>query len=290
MPKTLHAIHPARPAHWVGDGFFVRSAFTYDDLAAELSPFLLLDHGAPREFAPTERRLGVGPHPHRGFETVTIAFQGEIEHRDSSGGGGVIGPGDVQWMTAGNGIVHEEFHSERFARTGGTLEMVQLWVNLPRRSKRAPARYQALAAQAIPRIALPGGAGELRVISGNFDGQRGPAESFTPIDLWSLTLNDGGAVSLAFTEGHSSALLVLEGTLELDGERSAREGELVVFSRAGSECRVRARGAARVLALSGEPIDEPLVGYGPFVMNTMAEIREAIADFQSGRMGTLAPR
>src|SRR5688572_11820251 len=209
--KNIQSIHRAGDPHWVGNGFFVRSAFTYDDLGRELSPFLLLDYGAPRHFAPTERRLGVGPHPHRGFETVTIAYQGEIEHRDSTGGGGVIGPGDVQWMTAANGIVHEEFHSTAFARAGGTLEMVQLWVNLPAVHKKAQAHYQPLLRDQIPEAPLPDDAGIVRVIAGSFGGPQGPATTYTPIELWDVSLRAGKHLVLPLREGYTSAFLVLRG-------------------------------------------------------------------------------
>lgn len=288
--KHLAAIHRSRPPHWVGDGFFVRSAFTYDDLARELSPFLLLDYGAPREFPPNSARRGVGPHPHRGFETVTIAYQGEVEHRDSSGGGGVIGPGDVQWMTAADGIVHEEFHSEAFARSGGVLEMVQLWVNLPAEHKRAPARYQALLASQIPVVALAGDSGSVSVIAGSFGGARGPAQTFTEIELWTVRLGAAQTTELPLAAGFTSALFVLEGELTFSDGRSALPGDLALFSREGAGVALEAKAAARFLVMSGAPIDEPIVGYGPFVMNNSAEIRRAIEDFQAGRMGALRAR
>jgi redox-sensitive bicupin YhaK (pirin superfamily) len=288
--KSLKRILAPGAPHWVGDGFHVRSAFTYDDHARELSPFLLLDHGAPRTFAPTTTRRGVGPHPHRGFETVTVAYQGEIEHRDSAGGGGVIGPGDVQWMTAGAGIVHEEFHSTEFARRGGVLEMVQLWVNLPASHKRARPRYQSILAAQIPVVPLAGGAGEVRVIAGSFEGRRGPAETFTPIELWNVTLAAGVRAKLEFGEGDTAMLLVRDGALEFPDGHSAGAGELAVFSRDGRELAFDSAKGARLLLMSGKPIEEPIVGYGPFVMNHPTEIREAIEDFNAGRMGELGAR
>ena len=289
MKQLLDVHAPAEP-HWVGDGFHVRSAFTYDDLGRELSPFLLLDYGAPRAFPAGSQRRGVGAHPHRGFETVTVAYRGEIEHRDSSGGGGVIGPGDVQWMTAGAGIVHEEFHSTEFARSGGTLEMVQLWVNLPAAHKRTPAKYQSVLATQIPKVALPDDGGSVSVIAGEFAGRKGPARTFTPIELWNVTLRAGASAELPLTDGHNTALLVLEGAVRLNGQRDARAGELAVFARDGDRIEVKAAGDTKLLLISGEPIDEPIVGYGPFVMNTEAEIEQAIEDYQHGRMGALSAR
>ncbi|HYE87725.1 MAG TPA: pirin family protein [Vicinamibacterales bacterium] len=287
MKKILGTYSAPRP-HWVGDGFPVRSLFSYDGLGRELSPFLLLDYAGPAEFAPGKQRRGVGAHPHRGFETVTIVYQGEVDHRDSTGAGGHIGPGDVQWMTAADGIVHEEFHSEAFTRRGGTLEMVQLWVNLPARDKRSAPSYQSLLAATIPSVELPNGAGRVRVIAGDFGGRRGPAHTFTPINLWDVRLNAGHATRLHVPEGHTLALAVLRGTLQINGTSMARDTQLVVFDRTGDEFEIEANNDATVLLLGGEPIDEPIVGHGPFVMNTRAEIAQAITDFQSGKFGRLA--
>jgi len=271
--------------HWVGDGFPVRSVFSYNDLGQELSPFLLLDYAAPYEFAPAAAKRGVGEHPHRGFETVTIAYQGEIEHRDSSGGGGLIGPGDVQWMTAASGLVHEEFHSKKFTEGGGTFEMVQLWVNLPAKDKGAKPGYQTLRKAEIPNVSLEGGSGTLRVIAGEYAGEHGPARTFTPIDLWDLSLNAGAGVALSLRPTHSKALLVLRGEISVDGE-TAKEGELVVLPNEANVANIAAVGVAKLLFLGGEPINEPIAGYGPFVMNTEAEIRQAFNDFQMGKFGT----
>jgi hypothetical protein len=283
-PKSiLRLLAPAEP-HWVGDGFPVRTLFSYHDSGAELSPFLLLDYAEPRDFPPTAQRLGVGSHPHRGFETVTIVYAGEVEHRDSSGGGGRIGPGDVQWMTAAAGLVHEEFHGREFARRGGRFEMVQLWVNLPARHKRATPRYQALQSASIPVAGLPGGRGTLRVIAGEFAGQRGPAETFSPLHLWDLALE--GEATLALPEGWTAAVIVRQGSVSVNGSEVRAAGG-AVLARAGTELDLASAGPATVLLLAGEPIDEPIAGYGPFVMNTQQEIRQAILDFQSGRMGDL---
>ena len=285
MTTLLERRRPAAP-HWVGDGFPVRTYFAYDE-PAPWSPFLMLDYAAPSTFAPASTRRGVGPHPHRGFETVTIAYAGTIEHRDSAGGGGRIGPGDVQWMTAGSGLVHEEMHGADFTRAGCELEMVQLWVNLPRRVKRTPPRYQDLLAANIPAVALPDAAGTARVIAGDLLGACGPAATHTRIVLADLQLRDGRAVELPLVRGDTALLLVQRGRVQAaDGELAT--GELGRFARDGDRLRlVAAGGNARALLLAGAPIDEPVVGYGPFVMNTRAEIAEAVDDFHAGRMGTL---
>ncbi|MDR6856444.1 pirin family protein [Variovorax guangxiensis] len=286
MKKILGVYSAPRP-HWVGDGFPVRSLFSYQSHAAHLSPFLMLDYAGPAQFAPAARPRGVGVHPHRGFETVTIVYQGEVDHRDSTGAGGHIGPGDVQWMTAASGILHEEFHSEAFTRQGGTLEMVQLWVNLPARDKGADAGYQTLLDREIPSVALPGEAGRVRVIAGEFDGHRGPARTFTPIDLWDLRLNQGGTARFELPEGRTLALVVLRGTVRVNGSETVREAQLVQFERAGSGLEIEADTDATLLLLGGEPIDEPVVGYGPFVMNSEAEIAQAVEDFNRGRFGAV---
>jgi len=285
--KNILGIHRSPHAHWVGDGFPVRSLFTYDNLASRISPFLLLDYAGPHAFTPTTARRGVGQHPHRGFETVTIVYQGELEHRDSTGAGGLIGPGDVQWMTAANGIIHEEFHSPSFARSGGTLEMVQLWVNLPARDKRAAAGYQTLLSSDIPVVALDGDAGSLRVIAGDYRGHQGPARTFTAMDVWDLRLNAGASLQLPVAAGRNAALVVLRGNVRINGEREAGPSSLVLLDRQGEDVSVEALEGASVLLLSGEPIDEPIVGYGPFVMNSQAEIAESFDDFQAGRFGQM---
>ncbi|HVJ63362.1 MAG TPA: pirin family protein, partial [Tahibacter sp.] len=218
---------------------------------------------------------------------VTIVYQGEVDHRDSTGAGGHIGPGDVQWMTAASGILHEEFHSEAFTRRGGTLEMVQLWVNLPARDKGATAGYQTLLDADIPSVPLADGAGRVRVIAGEFDGHRGPARTFTPIDVWDVRLNQGATTRLALPEGRTLALVVLRGTVLVNGAEVVREAQLVQFDRDGADVVVEANTDAMLLVLSGEPIDEPVVGYGPFVMNTDAEIAQAIDDFNEGKFGRM---
>jgi redox-sensitive bicupin YhaK (pirin superfamily) len=282
--KRVIGVRRTSDAHWVGDGFPVRSLFAYHDSGEALSPFLLLDYAGPRRFEPTTERLGVGEHPHRGFETVTIVYEGEVEHRDSAGGGGRIGPGDVQWMTAGSGLVHEEFHSREFARRGGMFEMVQLWVNLPAQHKLAPPRYQALLDAEIPSVELPGGAGRLRVIAGEYAGRKGPAQTFTPVHVWDVRVK--GKTKLALPGGFTTVLVVLKGTLRANGSE-ARAAEYVHFDRSGSAIEIESAEGATALLLSGQPLDEPIAGYGPFVMNTEEELRQAIRDFQSGKMGAL---
>jgi redox-sensitive bicupin YhaK (pirin superfamily) len=288
--KKVLGVEPPPPMHWVGDGFPVRSMFTYDDSPEIVSPFLLLDYAAPVEFQPSSRRRGVGEHPHRGFETVTIAYQGEIEHRDSTGAGGRIGPGDVQWMTAARGIVHEEYHGTEFTRRGGTLEMVQLWVNLPAKFKMSAPRYQDILDRQIPSVSLPGHAGTVRVIAGELGEAKGPAKTFTPINVWDLRLNAGHVAELALPEGHTTALLVLHGQVVLNGSTPASDAQLAVMDRRGTSLSVEAKKEATLLVLSGEPIDEPVVGRGPFVMNTEEEIHQAFLDYQRGKMGSLGSR
>ena len=285
MTTSNVTIHSGGEFHWVGNGFPVRSVFSYNDFGRSLSPFLLLDHAAPYRFAPGTEKRGVGEHPHRGFETVTIAYQGELEHRDSSGGGGLIGPGDVQWMTAASGLVHEEFHSEKFTREGGMFEVVQLWVNLPAEHKGAAPGYQTLKSADIPRIALPNGAGSLRVIAGEFGGRKGPARTFTPIELWDVTIGAGAETVIPMSKGYTKAILVLRGTMQV-GEKTARAGDLAVLETEDTQIALHGIDESAALVLSGRPIDEPIVGYGPFVMNTPAEIKQAFTDYQAGKFGT----
>jgi redox-sensitive bicupin YhaK (pirin superfamily) len=285
--KKLRCIQRSVDRHWVGDGFPVRTLFAYPNLGSVLSPFLLLDYAGPKEFPPTNERLGVGEHPHRGFETVTIVYQGEVEHRDSSGGGGKIGPGDVQWMTAAAGLVHEEFHGRDFARRGGMFEMVQLWVNLPTKDKMAPPRYQGILTTEIPTVDLPDGGGAVRVIAGEFAGAKGPAKTFTPIHVWDLRLVSDQRIDLTVPDGYTTAVVVLRGTLRVNGSEDVTAAEVGLFDRVGAKICIDSAKNVTALLLSGEPIDEPIVGQGPFVMNTPQEIRQAIADYQSGKMGHL---
>ncbi len=285
--KKVIGVHSQPARHWVGDGFPVRSLFSYSEYGNRLSPFLLLDHAGPAAFEPTDTRRGVGEHPHRGFETVTIVYQGELEHRDSSGGGGRIGAGDVQWMTAGAGILHEEFHSRRFAESGGTLEMAQLWVNLPAGEKMTAPRYQTILERDIPEVELPAGAGRVRVIAGDCGGASGPAATHSPMSVWDLRLEEGKQARLKVPDGWTAILVVLRGSVELAGQ-AAGQSQWVLLDRKGTEVAIDVRTDATVLLLAGKPLDEPIVGYGPFVMNTKSQIVEAIDDFNSGRFGQLA--
>jgi redox-sensitive bicupin YhaK (pirin superfamily) len=288
MAKKILGRYGNDRQHWVGDGFPVRSLFSYNMLGAHISPFLLLDYAGPHNFEPTTERRGVGKHPHRGFETVTIVYDGEVEHHDSAGNGGVIGPGDVQWMTAAGGIVHEEYHSPGFAKAGGPFRMVQLWVNLPAKDKMTPGGYQGILNAHIPVVALAGGVGTARVIAGAYRGTTGPARTFTPINLWDLSLKADADLTLDLPEGHTAMIVVLTGHITVGDGQDAGEAEMVLLDRTGHDIAVHANGEARLLILTGEPIDEPIVGYGPFVMNSEAEIRQAADDYNRGRFVTAA--
>ena len=286
--KKLSFIQRTDQRHWVGDGFPVRTIFSYNDISAEMSPFLLLDYAGPASFPPSEQRRGVGEHPHRGFETVTIVYSGEVEHRDSTGGGGIIGPGDVQWMTAASGLVHSEFHGPEFAKSGGRFEVIQLWVNLRARDKNAPAGYQSITDSQIPAVELPNDAGRIRVIAGEYNGTKGPAHSFSPMNIWDVRLNGGHRLEFKVPQGWTTAPFVMTGRIRLDSGEFVGEAELALLERAGADFSIEAVEDSKLLILNGEPIDEPVVGYGPFVMNSQTEIRQAIMDYQRGRMGHLA--
>jgi len=283
--KKLIDILRSNGGHWVGDGFPVRSLFSYQRNPEAISPFLLFDYAGPHQFDPSPRPRGVGQHPHRGFETVTIVYDGEVSHKDSTGSGGTIGPGEVQWMTAGGGIVHEEFHSTGFTRTGGPFRMVQLWVNLPASDKMAKPGYQAITSADIPTVGLEGG--KARIIAGELDGVRGPAHTFTPVNLWDVRLDADAEVSLPLPAGHNAMIAVLSGHVTV-GETGVGEAEIARFSTEGEGVTLRADGDSMLLVMTGEPIDEPVFGYGPFVMNSEAEIRQAVDDFNSGRFLTAA--
>jgi redox-sensitive bicupin YhaK (pirin superfamily) len=284
-PKKVLATRSAPNRHWVGDGFPVHGMFGYTGDTKSISPFLMLDYAAPTTFPPTGHRRGVGEHPHRGFETVTIVYDGEVEHRDSTGGGGVIGPGDVQWMTAGAGIVHEEFHSPAYGERGGPFEMAQLWVNLPAKDKMTPAGYQAITSAQIPAVAIPGDAGTVRVIAGEFGGKKGPARTFTPMNVWDVRLSTGKTADLSQPEGWTVQVVVMAGTVQINGDTVLRAAQMATLDTAGQAVTIEANNDVKLLLLAGEPIDEPVVGYGPFVMNTREEIEQAIADFNSGKFG-----
>ena len=282
--KKLSRIYRATDAHWVGDGFPVRTMFSYNTHGAEISPFLLLDYAGPATFPPSSKPRGVAQHPHRGFETVTIVYQGEVEHRDTAGNQGRIGPGDVQWMTAAKGILHEEFHGRVFTEMGGTLEMVQLWVNLPAKDKMSAPRYQEILDHTIPAVKLGKDGSLMRIIAGEYDGAKGPARTFTPVNLWDLRLKAGHKTDLRLPDGFTAILLVLNGSVRVNNSKVAGAAELALFEREGQSIALDAPRETTLLVMSGQPIDEPIVGHGPFVMNTREEISQAMADFRAGRL------
>jgi hypothetical protein len=284
--KKLAFIKRSGGSHWVGDGFPVQGIFSYNDIAEEMSPFLLMDYAGPADFPPSTRKLGVGQHPHRGFETVTIVYAGGVSHRDSSGGGGTIGPGDVQWMTAASGVIHEEFHSPEFAKNGGAFEMIQLWVNLPAKDKMSAPGYQGITAAQIPEVVLPDQAGTVRVIAGKYGEANGPAHTFTPMNVWDMRLKAGHRVALDLPDGHTTALFVLHGAIRIDGQ-TASAAELAMMERAGSRLEFDVAEDTTLLLLNGEPLNEPIAGHGPFVMNTREEIAQAINDYNSGHFGQI---
>ena len=286
--KNVLSIHRQGEGHWVGDGFPVHTIFHYQE-RPELSPFILLDHAGPADFTPAAKPRGVDWHPHRGFETVTVVYDGEVDHHDTAGNGGRIGPGDVQWMTAGSGLLHKEFHSPEFTRRGGRFEVMQLWVNLPAKSKMTAPQYQTLMAKDIPAVELPGTGGDaggsVRVIAGEFEGARGPAKTFTPVNVLDVRLRAGHRVSLSLRDGFSAAFYVLEGRVKLNGTEDAVKTELVVFDRKGDEVTIEALSDAKIFVMNGQPLEEPVYGYGPFVMNTPREIEQAMVDFRLGKLG-----
>jgi redox-sensitive bicupin YhaK (pirin superfamily) len=283
--KDLIDVYRPASTHVVGDGFHVRNLFPSNDLDRELSPFLLLDYAGPTYYAPTDHRRGVGEHPHRGFETVTVVYQGVVEHRDSTGNAGTIGPGDVQWMTAASGVVHEEMHERQFAKRGGTLQAIQLWVNLPKAFKMSPPRYQTLLKSEIPVVNVEGGS--VRVIAGEFRGVKGPAKTFTPIHLYDLRLRAGHRTELVLPEGHNTALFVLNGQAVLNGSQVLYEAELAVFGTTGERIAIEAKDDVTIVVLNGRSIDEPVARHGPFVMNAQEELIQAVNDYQLGKMGHL---
>lgn len=288
--KEVAGIYTAPPAHWVGNGFHVRSMFSYADAFQGSDPFVLLDYAAEEQFSPNPGApRGVGPHPHKGFETVTIAYQGEVAHRDSSGGGGTIQTGDVQWMTAGRGIVHDEFHSREFSEKGGLFEMVQLWVNLPAKDKDTPAAYQPIRKEEIPVLVLPDDAGSVRLIAGSYQGEQGPAKTFTEMNVWDVVLHANASTVFTLPATHNLSLAILRGEVRINEGENAQAGALVRFQMGGETLELQAgENGATILLLSGVPLNEPVVGYGPFVMNSMDEIRQAFADYERGKFGNLA--
>ncbi|QQS31595.1 MAG: pirin family protein [Acidobacteriota bacterium] len=286
--KKVERIVTPPPRHWVGDGFNVHGFLPHGPLDAErMSPFFLLDYNAKMDFPPRKTPYGVGPHPHRGFETVTIAYKGKVAHHDSRGNGGVIGEGDVQWMTAGSGLLHKEYHEKERSMRGGEFQMVQLWVNLPAVHKMTEPRYQAITNGEMGRAALPNG-GEVEIIAGEFDGVKGPATTFSPVHLYNAKPIAGSEFKLSFPEHYTTAILAIEGSATINGDTELPLDHLAVFANEGTEIVVRANEDAILLVLAGEPLNEPIAQYGPFLMNTREEIVQAIQDFQSGKFGELA--
>jgi len=286
MQSTIKVYRPGA-VYTVGDGFEVRNLFPSNALGEDMSPFLLMDYAGPTEYQPTHRPRGVGEHPHKGFETVTLVYQGDIQHRDSTGMKGLIGPGDVQWMTAAAGVVHEERHGPMLTESGGTLEMVQLWVNLPRREKLSPPRYQAIRDQEIPVHTTADGLGRVRVVAGAFNDLTGPAQTVTPIEIFDLYFDGNGEVSMPIPAGHNVAVLVRRGAVTLQGSTVVGEGSLARYTSDGAPLALVAQEDSAVLVIAGEPLGEPVVAQGPFVMNTVEEIHEAMREYQAGRMGRL---
>ncbi|MCC6644937.1 MAG: pirin family protein [Polyangiaceae bacterium] len=285
--RSIEGVHASPGLHWVGDGFRVAGYFSaIPGAMRRLSPFLLLDYHPPYVYSPSDRPRGVGVHPHRGFETVTLAWEGSVAHHDSTGAGGVIGPGDAQWMTAASGILHKEYHEREWARGGGRFHMAQLWVNLPRAHKMGPPRYQGLTAAEMGRVELADGAVRVRVIAGEHAGVRGPALTFSDVTLLDARVRAGGELTLAVPASHNLCLLLMSGEAVIGGER-ASEGDLLVTRNDGDQLVVRATEDAHALVMGGAPIDEPIAAMGPFVMSTERELREAVADYEAGRFGHL---
>ena len=284
--KKIKYTYTSDKKHWVGDGFYVYGLLRpSEELNKFISPFIMLDYASPKEFSITNQRRGVGEHPHRGIETVTFAYQGEVEHRDSSGGGGVIKPGDVQWMTAGKGIVHDEFHSEEFSKKGGVFEMVQLWINLPRKHKMTDPKYQEISSAVIPTISL-GNKIKLRVIAGNFEETKGPSSTFTKVNLYDIISKENKSISLKFENGTNTIILIMSGELKVEN-KNFKDKDILIFEREGSQIELNVSDNFKGLILNGEPINEPVVAHGPFVMNTKEEIYQAFSDYQNGKMGRL---
>ncbi len=284
--KTVVEVRRGPDPHWVGDGFEVRPVIRPQGGEA-LGPFILMDYAGPTEFLPSAKPRGVETHPHKGFETVTIVFQGEVEHRDSRGNSGKIGPGDVQWMTAASGILHEEMHSRAFTQAGGVLEMAQIWVNLPAKDKAASPNYQTLVADQIPSVPLAEGIGQVRLVAGDYQGTPGAASTFTPMVMWVVRIDSAGEATLPIPEGQPGGIYVRQGQISVGG-RAVGESDFVQFSADGEGIVVSAEQPAEFLVLAGERIDEPMVTYGPFVMNSQAEIVEAIEEFRAGKYGSIA--
>ena len=288
--RTVEAILPPDNLHFVGDGFRVYGILGRKDplTMKRMSPFLLMDYAPVHYFPPNNGApLGVGSHPHRGIETVTIAYKGKVEHNDSTGAGGVIEEGGIQWMTSGKGILHKEYHEKNFSKKGGDMQMVQLWVNLPAKDKMTEPKYQNIENNDLAKVDLGNGIGSIDIIAGEFEKNKGPASSFTPLSLFNVKLNKGKGTSLSFNESHNTGLLITKGNVTINNSEKAPTNHFVLFENKGKEFTIKAEDEAEILVLSGEPIDEPIASYGPFVMNTNDEIRQTIDDFNSGKFGYL---
>ncbi len=281
-------VAPGEP-HYVGDGFRVNTFIPVGPQVGmhRMNPFIMMDYNPKHYFSPTNQPRGVGVHPHKGFETVTIAYRGKVAHQDSTGSGGVIGEGDVQWMTAASGILHKEYHEENFSREGGDFQMVQLWVNLPAEAKQSAPKYQAIRHAEMSKVALPNGGGTLEVIAGNYQGTEGSASTFTPVHLFNARLNQGGHAAFEFPENYNTALLVLEGSITVNDTQQVDTDHFALFENQGEAFSIEAGENAVVLVMSGEPIDEPIAAQGPFVMNTREELKQAFDDFNNGKFGYL---
>jgi redox-sensitive bicupin YhaK (pirin superfamily) len=284
--RPIEGVFGGFPFHWVGDGFRVQNYFPSGvDLGQRFSPFIMMDYGAPHVFEPSSQPRGVDAHPHRGFETVSIAYDGFVEHHDNFGNHGIIGPGDVQWMTAGSGLLHKEYHEREFSKRGGLFHFIQLWVNLPKAHKMHPPRYQELPKEIMGYSDLPNNGGRVRVIAGNYNDVHGPAKTFSPVTLFDIRFNLGGVADFKLGEGHNSAVLVLQGRVNVNGTE-AGEGSFILLANEPGNIRIAGlTDQALVIILSGEPINEPVFQHGPFVMNTREEIIQAFQDFQTGKMG-----
>ncbi|CAM1340636.1 pirin family protein [Tenacibaculum aestuarii] len=279
-------VKPGTP-HFVGDGFRVHNFIPGSSSMQRMDPFIMLDYNSKYNFPPTDKPKGVGVHPHRGFETVTIAYKGRVEHGDSAGGGGIIGEGDVQWMTAASGVLHKEFHETEWSKTGGEFQMVQLWVNLPAKDKMSPPKYQAIANTEMAKVQLPNNEGEVEVIAGEYEGNKGPASTFSPVNMFNVRLKKGAKTQLTFPAHYTTSILAVEGRVKVNETENVLQDHFALFANDGDTFALEALEDTVVLVLSGEPLNEPIAAYGPFVMNTQEELVEAFQDFNTGKFGYL---
>lgn len=287
--KSIEAILPPPAFHMVGDGFRVHNFFPSLPVIGlkGMSPFFLMDYGSKWIVPPSDRQKGVGVHPHRGFETVTIAYRGKVAHHDSAGNSGVIDEGDVQWMTAGGGVLHKEYHEKEFSKKGGIFQMVQLWVNLPAKDKMTPAKYQAIENKDMTRVLLDDGKSIVEIIAGEYKGQKGPAFTFSPVNMFNAKLIRGAKANFSFNKNFNTGMLVIEGEVKINNLKTAAEDHFILFGHDGEDIVIEAAKESVILVLSGEPVNEPIVSHGPFVMNTEAEIKQAYEDYYNGKFGYL---